>query len=100
MTALSYFRFCRKRSNFEKVTHCGNPDWTAESNKELLRAMMMTACDVAAITKPWAIQQQVSPIDFIREPPRVMNFTFLLRPHQKYYITQYGELGFFIALLT
>ena len=26
--------------------------------------------------------------------PRVMNFTFLLRPHQEYYITQYGELGF------
>ena len=25
---------------------------------------------------------------------RVINFTFLLQPHQKYYITQYEELGF------
>ena len=26
--------------------------------------------------------------------PRVINFKFLLQPHQKDYITQYGELGF------
>ena len=26
--------------------------------------------------------------------PRVINIKFLLQPHQKYYITQYGELGF------
>ena len=26
--------------------------------------------------------------------PRVINFTFLLQRHQKYNITQYGELGF------
>ena len=26
--------------------------------------------------------------------PRVINFKFLLQPHKKYYITQYGELGF------
>ena len=26
--------------------------------------------------------------------PRVINFKFLLQPHQKYYITQYEELGF------
>ena len=26
--------------------------------------------------------------------PRVINFRFLLQPHQKYYITKYEELGF------
>ena len=26
--------------------------------------------------------------------PRVINFKFLLQPHQQYYITQYGERGF------
>ena len=26
--------------------------------------------------------------------PRVINIKFLLQPHQKYYITQYEELGF------
>ena len=27
-------------------------------------------------------------------PTRMINFKFLLQTHQKYYITQYGELGF------
>ena len=27
-------------------------------------------------------------------PPRVINLKFPLQPHQKYYITQYEELGF------
>ena len=26
--------------------------------------------------------------------PKMINFKFLLHPHKKYYITQYGELGF------
>ena len=26
--------------------------------------------------------------------PRVINFKFLLQPHQEYYITKYGELDF------
>ena len=33
-------------------------------------------------------------VDVILSLPRVVNFKFLLQPHQKYYITQYGE--FFI----
>ena len=31
--------------------------------------------------------------------PRVINFTFLLQPHQKYYITQYEERGFSSLIL-
>ena len=34
----------------------------------------------------------------VRVPERVINFKFLPQPHQKYYITQYGELG--ISYLT
>ena len=49
----------RKRGNFEKVVHSESADWTVDGNREMLRAMMMTACDVAAITKPWEIQQKV-----------------------------------------
>ena len=52
--------FNRKRGNFEKLVHSGSVDWTGDSNRQLLRAMMMTACDVAAITKPWELQQKVS----------------------------------------
>ena len=35
-------------------------------------------------------------VDFSFNPffPRVINFKFLLQPHQKYHITQYEDLGF------
>ena len=51
--------FCRKRGSFEKIVHSNTVNWSHGSNRELLRAMMMTACDVAAITKPWEIQHKV-----------------------------------------
>lgn len=44
---------------FEKIVHSNTVNWSLGSNRELLRAMMMTACDVAAITKPWEIQHKV-----------------------------------------
>ncbi|XP_078354204.1 cGMP-specific 3',5'-cyclic phosphodiesterase-like [Oculina patagonica] len=52
--------YFQKRGSFEKIVHSDTVDWSEDSNRELLRAMMMTACDVAAITKPWEIQQQVA----------------------------------------
>lgn len=59
-----FIPFCinlnRKRGNFEKLVHSESTNWSLDGNRELLRAMMMTACDVAAITKPWEIQQQVT----------------------------------------
>lgn len=51
--------FYRKRGMFEKIVHSNTVNWSLGSNRELLRAMMMTACDVAAITKPWEIQHKV-----------------------------------------
>lgn len=51
--------FCRKRGSFEKIVYSNTVNWSHVSNRELLRAMMMTACDVAAITKPWEIQHKV-----------------------------------------
>ncbi|XP_068745612.1 cGMP-specific 3',5'-cyclic phosphodiesterase-like [Montipora capricornis] len=52
--------YFQKRGNFEKLVHSDSTDWSVTNNRELLRAMMMTACDVAAITKPWGIQQKVA----------------------------------------
>ena len=40
----------------------------------------------------WSVWLGVSP-----SLPRVINFKFPLHPHQKYHITQYEELGFFIT---
>lgn len=32
-------------------------DYTVEDNKKLLMSMMMTACDLSSITKPWEVQK-------------------------------------------
>jgi len=37
-------------------------DWTREEDRELFRAMLMTVCDLAAITKPWEIEKRVCAI--------------------------------------
>lgn len=34
--------------------------WQAEEPRSLLRAMSMTVCDLAAITKPWEIEKRVA----------------------------------------
>ena len=31
-----------------------------ENDRSLFRGLMMTACDVGAITKPWPIQQKIA----------------------------------------
>jgi len=36
-------------------------DWmNDEEQKDLLRGMLMTACDLGAITKPWDVEQRVT----------------------------------------
>lgn len=50
---------CRKRGAFFKVVGEG-PCWAMEEHRELLRAMLMTVCDLAAITKPWEVEKRVA----------------------------------------
>lgn len=50
----------RKRGAFFQLVATRSYDWWQESHRELLRGMMMTACDVAAITKPWEVQWKVA----------------------------------------
>ncbi|KAL4232240.1 hypothetical protein ACF0H5_009814 [Mactra antiquata] len=52
--------YFRKRGDFKKMLDAGRKDFKQQSDKDLLKAMMMTACDVAAITKPWEIQKEVA----------------------------------------
>ena len=37
-------------------------DWRPFETRWVLRGMLMTACDVGAITKPWNIQTRVAEI--------------------------------------
>ncbi|XP_021361131.1 cGMP-specific 3',5'-cyclic phosphodiesterase-like isoform X2 [Mizuhopecten yessoensis] len=52
--------YFKKRGDFKALIDKGDTKFETDHNKELLRAMMMTACDVAAITKPWEIQKEVA----------------------------------------
>ncbi|XP_067136235.1 LOW QUALITY PROTEIN: dual 3',5'-cyclic-AMP and -GMP phosphodiesterase 11-like [Centruroides vittatus] len=52
--------YFRRRGTFFKLISTEEYDWQDENHRELLRAMLMTACDVAAITKPWEIQRVVA----------------------------------------
>ncbi|XP_077287687.1 cGMP-specific 3',5'-cyclic phosphodiesterase-like [Arctopsyche grandis] len=52
--------YFKKRSKFLELTENGEFDWQSEDKKELLCGMMMTACDVSAIAKPWEVQHRVA----------------------------------------
>ncbi|KAK7792520.1 hypothetical protein R5R35_009928 [Gryllus longicercus] len=52
--------YFKKKSSFMELVEDGEFDWQSEGKKELLCGMMMTACDVSAIAKPWEVQHKVA----------------------------------------
>ncbi|KFO32001.1 rod cGMP-specific 3',5'-cyclic phosphodiesterase subunit alpha isoform X4 [Fukomys damarensis] len=60
----------KKRTMFQKIvdqskTYENVQEWTQymmleQTRKEIVMAMMMTACDLSAITKPWEVQSKVA----------------------------------------
>ncbi|XP_046405591.1 dual 3',5'-cyclic-AMP and -GMP phosphodiesterase 11 isoform X2 [Ischnura elegans] len=52
--------YFRKRGAFFKLVRSGSYNWVWEDHRELLRAMTMTVCDLAAITKPWEVERRVA----------------------------------------
>lgn len=56
--------FSRKRGSFLNIVSSddiSDPEvWTTEENRSLLRAMTMTVCDLAAISKPWPVEERVA----------------------------------------
>ncbi|KAJ8338485.1 hypothetical protein SKAU_G00374510 [Synaphobranchus kaupii] len=62
--------YFKKRAMFQKIVDLSKTydDWTAwtkfmmleTTRKEIVMAMMMTACDLSAIAKPWEIQSKVA----------------------------------------
>ncbi|AWO96726.1 putative dual 3'-5'-cyclic-AMP and -GMP phosphodiesterase 11A-like [Scophthalmus maximus] len=49
-----------RRSKFFECVLSGNFSWTDEGHREVLRSMLMTACDLGAVTRPWKISKQVA----------------------------------------
>lgn len=53
--------YFQKREHFFQLINSNTFDWKTNLNhRSLLRCMLMTACDVAAITKPWPVQKVVA----------------------------------------
>ncbi|GIX71562.1 hypothetical protein CDAR_569441 [Caerostris darwini] len=52
--------YYKRQFSFTQMARKGNYTWKNENNRELIRAMLMTACDIGAITKPWKIQKKVA----------------------------------------
>jgi dual 3',5'-cyclic-AMP and -GMP phosphodiesterase 11 len=53
--------YFRKRGAFLNEVEAGNINkFVDEEPRSLLRAMSMTVCDLAAITKPWDIEKRVA----------------------------------------
>uniref|UniRef100_T1JG26 Phosphodiesterase n=1 Tax=Strigamia maritima TaxID=126957 RepID=T1JG26_STRMM len=52
--------YFQNREKFFSLIHNNEYDWQTEGHRELLLSMLMTACDIAASTKPWSVQQKVA----------------------------------------
>lgn len=52
--------YFRKRGGFFNMVKTQDYELSHEEVREQVRGMMMTICDIAAITKPWPIQKQVA----------------------------------------
>lgn len=53
--------FFKIKGTFLELVERGKLDWkTNQKHRTLLRNVLMTACDVGAITKPWKIQKSVA----------------------------------------
>ena len=53
--------YFRNRDLFFQLVNSNKFEWKKDSkHRSLLRCMLMTACDVAAITKPWSVQKIVA----------------------------------------
>ncbi|OCT97156.1 hypothetical protein XELAEV_18009379mg [Xenopus laevis] len=52
--------YIKRRSDFFELVNKKKFKWDDPSQKELFLSMLMTACDLSAITKPWPVQQRIA----------------------------------------
>jgi len=52
--------YFKKRNDYKSIVQDRSFNWDDKSKRSLLRSMLMTACDISAICKPWPIQQRVA----------------------------------------
>ncbi|KAM8940070.1 cGMP-specific 3',5'-cyclic phosphodiesterase [Pelodytes ibericus] len=52
--------YIKRRNDFFDLVKRKHFRWDNSTQKELFLAMLMTACDLSAITKPWPVQQRIA----------------------------------------
>ncbi|TMS06854.1 Dual 3',5'-cyclic-AMP and -GMP phosphodiesterase 11A [Larimichthys crocea] len=48
------------RNMFFELVSNGEYNWNVKAHRDMCRSMMMTACDLGAVTKPWEISRKVA----------------------------------------
>ncbi|XP_067249155.1 dual 3',5'-cyclic-AMP and -GMP phosphodiesterase 11A [Chanodichthys erythropterus] len=52
--------YFKRRTKFFEVVLSGQFSWSNEEHRDIFRSMLMTACDLGAVTRPWEISKQVA----------------------------------------
>ncbi|XP_035703094.1 dual 3',5'-cyclic-AMP and -GMP phosphodiesterase 11 isoform X2 [Folsomia candida] len=52
--------YFKNRGAFMELIDSNSYNWTQDDHRGLLRGMLMTACDLAAITKPWEVEKRIA----------------------------------------
>uniref|UniRef100_H0UUG3 Phosphodiesterase n=1 Tax=Cavia porcellus TaxID=10141 RepID=H0UUG3_CAVPO len=52
--------YFERRTEFFELVSKGEYDWNIKNHRDVFRSMLMTACDLGAVTKPWEISRQVA----------------------------------------
>ncbi|TKS67178.1 Dual 3',5'-cyclic-AMP and -GMP phosphodiesterase 11A [Collichthys lucidus] len=50
----------QNRNMFFELVSNGEYNWNVKAHRDMCRSMMMTACDLGAVTKPWEISRKVA----------------------------------------
>ncbi|XP_049583435.1 dual 3',5'-cyclic-AMP and -GMP phosphodiesterase 11A isoform X1 [Syngnathus scovelli] len=52
--------YFENRNTFFELVNKGEYNWNVKAHRDMCRSMMMTACDLGAVTKPWEISRKVA----------------------------------------
>uniref|UniRef100_A0A8D3AXP7 Phosphodiesterase n=1 Tax=Scophthalmus maximus TaxID=52904 RepID=A0A8D3AXP7_SCOMX len=52
--------YFENRNTFFELVSNGEYNWNVKAHRDMCRSMMMTACDLGAVTKPWEISRKVA----------------------------------------
>ncbi|XP_073768492.1 dual 3',5'-cyclic-AMP and -GMP phosphodiesterase 11A isoform X2 [Danio rerio] len=52
--------YFQNRNSFFELVNKGEYNWNVKEHREMCRSMLMTACDLGAVTKPWEISHKVA----------------------------------------